>query len=211
MRSMPEILASKRDSLELTANDFQFICNNINDIPKEQLGAFLMACQINGLSSTETSNLTLAMLNAGEKMEKKSGRVDKHSTGGVGDKMSIILAPALRAAGAIIPMLAGRGLAHTGGTIDKLEAIPGFNTGLSLDEMKTKVPVLIISDGKTYIQLENNLDLGSFKSEKIMLDPGKYLIVGTRTGFYDVSKNFIISTDKKDIRVYIICEQKQRI
>ena len=137
MRSMPEILASKRDSLELTANDFQFICNNINDIPKEQLGAFLMACQINGLSSTETSNLTLAMLNAGEKMEKKSGRVDKHSTGGVGDKMSIILAPALRAAGAIIPMLAGRGLAHTGGTIDKLEAIPGFNTGLSLDEMKT--------------------------------------------------------------------------
>ena len=77
--------------------------------------------------------------------------------------------------------------------------------------MKRKVPVLIISDGKTYIQLENNLDLGSFKSEKIMLDPGKYLIVGTRTGFYDVSKNFIISTDKKDIRVYIICEQKQRI
>ena len=87
--------------------------------------------------------------------------------------------------------------------IDKLNNI--------LDEMKRKVPVLIISDGKTYIQLENNLDLGSFKSEKIMLDPGKYLIVGTRTGFYDVSKNFIISTDKKDIRVYIICEQKQRI
>ena len=87
--------------------------------------------------------------------------------------------------------------------IDKLNNI--------LDEMKRKVPVLIISDGKTYIQLENNLDLGSFKSEKIMLDPGKYLIVGTRTGFYDVSKNFIISTDKKDNRVYIICKQKQRI
>ena len=77
--------------------------------------------------------------------------------------------------------------------------------------MKRKVPVLIISDGKTYIQLENNLDLGVFKSEKIMLDPGEYLIVGTRTGFHDVSKNFIISTDKKDNRVYIICKQKQRI
>ena len=95
-----------------------------------------MACQINGLSSDETSDLTLAMLDAGERMEQRTGRVDKHSTGGVGDKMSIILAPALRAAGATIPMLAGRGLAHTGGTIDKLESIPGFNTGLSLNEMR---------------------------------------------------------------------------
>ena len=137
MRSMPEILAAKRDGNALTANDFQFICNNINQIPREQLGAFLMACQINGLSPDETSNLTLAMLNAGEKMEQKAGRVDKHSTGGVGDKMSIILVPALRSAGATIPMLAGRGLAHTGGTIDKLEAIPGFNTGLSIDEMRS--------------------------------------------------------------------------
>ena len=137
MRSMPDILAAKRDGNVLTADDFQFICNNINHIPREQLGAFLMACQINGLSPDETSNLTLAMLNAGEKMERETGRVDKHSTGGVGDKMSIILAPALRASGATIPMLAGRGLAHTGGTIDKLEAIPGFNTGLSIDEMRS--------------------------------------------------------------------------
>jgi len=134
---MPDILAAKRDGKVLTADDFRFICNNINQIPREQLGAFLMACQINGLSPDETSNLTLAMLDAGKKMEQQSGRVDKHSTGGVGDKMSIILAPALRAAGATIPMLAGRGLAHTGGTIDKLEAIPGFNTGLSLEEMKS--------------------------------------------------------------------------
>ena len=81
----------------------------------------------------------------------------------------------------------------------------------ALAEMKKKVPVLIISDGKTYIQLENNLDLGSFKSEKIMLEPGEYLIVGTRAGFHEVSKNFIISTDKKDNQVYIICKQKQRI
>ena len=137
MRLMPDILAAKRDGEELISKDFQYICNNIDSIPREQLGAFLMACQINGLSPEETSNLTLAMLNAGENMEQQAGRVDKHSTGGVGDKMSIILAPALRAAGATVPMLAGRGLAHTGGTIDKLESIPGFNTGLSLDEMKS--------------------------------------------------------------------------
>ena len=136
MRLMPDILAAKRDGDELTTTDFQYICNNIMQIPREQLGAFLMACQINGLSTQETSDLTRAMLNAGDRMDALQGRVDKHSTGGVGDKMSIILAPALRAAGATVPMLAGRGLAHTGGTIDKLEAIPGFDTGLSMQEMK---------------------------------------------------------------------------
>ena len=136
MRLMPDILAAKRDGEELTTTDFQYICNNIMQIPREQLGAFLMACQINGLSTQETSDLTRAMLNAGDRMETLQGRVDKHSTGGVGDKMSIILAPALRAAGATVPMLAGRGLAHTGGTIDKLEAIPGFDTGLSMEEMR---------------------------------------------------------------------------
>ena len=137
MRTMPDILAAKRDGEALNSVDFEFICNNISTIPREQLGAFLMACQINGLSPEETSQLTRSMLDAGSKMQLSPGRVDKHSTGGVGDKMSIILAPALRAAGATIPMLAGRGLAHTGGTIDKLESIPGFNTGLSMQEMMT--------------------------------------------------------------------------
>ena len=136
MKTMPEILAAKRDGDELSATDFQYICNNIETIPREQLGAFLMACQINGLSADETNQLTRAMLDAGQRMQVTPGRVDKHSTGGVGDKMSIVLAPALRAAGATVPMLAGRGLAHTGGTIDKLEAIPGFNTGLSMEEMQ---------------------------------------------------------------------------
>ena len=137
MRTMPEILAAKRDGDSLEAEDFRFICTNITQIPREQLGAFLMACQIKGLTSSETSQLTEEMINAGQKMKVATSRVDKHSTGGVGDKMSIVLAPALRAAGATIPMLAGRGLAHTGGTIDKLEAIPGFNTGLSMKEMLT--------------------------------------------------------------------------
>lgn len=137
MHSMPHILERKRDAEELSKDEFDYICENIDSIPREQLGAFLMACQINGLSEKETSNLTHSMLNAGQKMNPEPNRVDKHSTGGVGDKMSIILAPALRACGAIVPMLAGRGLAHTGGTIDKLESIPGFNTGLTLDEMKS--------------------------------------------------------------------------
>ena len=96
MRLMPDILAAKRDGEELTTADFQYICNNIMQIPREQIGAFLMACQINGLGAQETSDLTRAMLNAGDRMESMEGRVDKHSTGGVGDKMSIILAPALR-------------------------------------------------------------------------------------------------------------------
>lgn len=135
MRTMPDILASKRDGYSLSTEDFKYICGNIDSIPREQLGAFLMACQINGLTPEETSQLTLCMLEAGNRMQTAEGRVDKHSTGGVGDKMSIILAPALRAVGATVPMLAGRGLAHTGGTIDKLESIPGFNTGLSLEEM----------------------------------------------------------------------------
>ena len=137
MRTMPEILAAKRDGEELNSDDFEFICNNISAIAREQLGAFLMACQINGLTTQETSQLTRSMLESGSQMQSSPGRVDKHSTGGVGDKMSIILAPALHAVGATIPMLAGRGLAHTGGTIDKLESIPGFNTGLSMQEMKT--------------------------------------------------------------------------
>ena len=107
---MPEIIEAKRDSLTLTSDDFTFICENIETIPREQLGAFLMACQIRGLESSEISNLTSAMLHAGKILETEIGRVDKHSTGGVGDKMSIILAPALRAAGATVPMLAGRGL-----------------------------------------------------------------------------------------------------
>ncbi len=136
MRTMPEILASKRDAQELSPEDFNFICDNINEIPREQLGALMMAIKINNLSKNETNSLTKAMIDSGTSFKQAKGRVDKHSTGGVGDKMSIILAPALRAAGATVPMLAGRGLAHTGGTIDKLESIPGFNTGLTLNQMK---------------------------------------------------------------------------
>ena len=91
MRTMPDILASKRDGHSLSTEDFKYICGNIDTIPREQLGAFLMACQIIGLTSEETSQLTLCMLEAGNRMQAAEGRVDKHSTGGVGDKMSLSL------------------------------------------------------------------------------------------------------------------------
>ena len=132
----PKILAKKRDGKALEPSEIEWFIKHLHDIPNEQIGAFLMACQINGLDADETIHLTKAMLEQGDRLPAQPGAVDKHSTGGVGDKMSLVLAPALRACGAVVPMLAGRGLAHTGGTIDKLEAIPGFNTGLSIEEME---------------------------------------------------------------------------
>ena len=132
---IPRLLAKKRDGHALEQNEIEWFIHHLHQIPNEQIGAFLMACQINGLNAQETTYLTKAMLEKGECLPEQDDAVDKHSTGGVGDKMSLILAPALRACGAIVPMLAGRGLAHTGGTIDKLESIPGFNTGLTIEEM----------------------------------------------------------------------------
>ena len=134
---IPNLLAKKRDGLALAQDEIEWFIQHLHEIPNEQIGAFLMACQINGLDAQETTYLTKAMLEQGDRLPLRDSAVDKHSTGGVGDKMSLILAPALRACGAVVPMLAGRGLAHTGGTIDKLESIPGFNTGLSIDEMTT--------------------------------------------------------------------------
>ena len=133
---IPTLLAKKRDGDILSQQELSWFIANLSEIPNEQIGAFLMACQINGLNSDETYHLTTSMLESGESLPLNPTSVDKHSTGGVGDKMSIILAPALRACGATVPMLAGRGLAHTGGTIDKLESIPGFDTGLSIEVMK---------------------------------------------------------------------------
>ena len=132
---IPNLLATKRDGHALEQSEIEWFIKHLHEIPNEQIGAFLMACQINGLDAHETAYLTKAMLDQGDRLPRREGAVDKHSTGGVGDKMSLILAPALRACGAVVPMLAGRGLAHTGGTIDKLESIPGFNTGLSIEEM----------------------------------------------------------------------------
>lgn len=136
-----EIIQKKRDNLSLSKDEIQRLVDKYvnQDIPDYQMAAFLMAICINGMSKEETSWLTDAMLYSGDVIcHPPTGRplIDKHSTGGVGDKISIPLAPAAAACGLSVPMIAGRGLGHTGGTLDKLEAIPGFRCDLSEAEYK---------------------------------------------------------------------------
>ncbi len=111
------------------------------DVPDYQMAAFAMAVFLKGMTTAETAALTDAMLHSGEILSwpKGSAIVDKHSTGGVGDKVSLVLAPMLAACGLRVPMISGRGLGPTGGTLDKLESIPGFRTDLSTRELQNIV------------------------------------------------------------------------
>src|SRR5580700_3476394 len=134
-----DLIRKKRDSGEHSREEIDFLISGYTNghIPDYQMAAWLMATWIRGLNRSETAALTEAMLFAGEvvNLDRLPGKkVDKHSTGGVGDKTSLILAPIVAAGGLIVPMISGRGLGHTGGTLDKLESIPGFNVNLSLDE-----------------------------------------------------------------------------
>ncbi len=136
-----ELIKKKRDGKSLTSGEVEFLIKNYTakEIPDYQFSAFLMAAFLKGLNKTETAALTNAMLYSGKVVDLSgiSGRkIDKHSTGGVGDKTSLILAPVAAAAGVKVPMISGRGLGHTGGTLDKLESIPGFRTNLSLKKYK---------------------------------------------------------------------------
>ena len=136
--SMPELIGTKRDGGALRPEELEWIIAEYtaDRIPDYQLSAFLMAIIFRGLSSDELSAWTDAMLHSGDVLDLSATpapKVDKHSTGGVGDKISIPLAPLVAACGVAIPMMSGRGLGHTGGTLDKLETIPGFRTRLDPD------------------------------------------------------------------------------
>ena len=135
-----EIIAAKRDRKELSDPQIDWIVDAYTRgvVADEQMSALLMAILLNGMNEREISRWTDAMINSGERMswnELSVPTVDKHSTGGVGDKITLPLAPLVAACGAAVPQLSGRGLGHTGGTLDKLEAIPGWRASLSNEEM----------------------------------------------------------------------------
>lgn len=136
-----DIIKKKREGHSLTRDELaSFLTGYLKgQIPDYQVSAFLMAVFFNGMTPEETICLTEVMLSFGTVLDLSAipgPKVDKHSTGGVGDKVSLILAPLVASAGVIVPMISGRGLGHTGGTLDKLESIPGFNTGLDIKEFK---------------------------------------------------------------------------
>ncbi len=137
----PALIKKKRDGLALTREEiFEFVERYTRgEIPDYQCSALLMAIYFRGLEQRETADLTEAMMRSGQVLdlsEFPQPKVDKHSTGGVGDKTSMIIAPVAAAGGLLVPMISGRGLGHTGGTLDKLESIPGFSTRLTLGEFR---------------------------------------------------------------------------
>lgn len=161
-----DLIHRKRNGEELSAEEIQFLIDGYtrSEIPDYQMSAFLMAVFFSGMSDREVSALTDKMMNSGELADLSAVpgvKVDKHSTGGVGDKTSLIASPLAAAAGVIVPSIAGRGLGYTGGTLDKLESIPGFRTDLSIEEFKAQLaqigiafigqtPEVAPADGKLY-------------------------------------------------------------
>jgi pyrimidine-nucleoside phosphorylase len=136
-----DLIKKKRDGGSLSRDELSHLLDGYlkGEVPDYQISAFLMAVFFNGMTEEETFNLTDILLKSGHIMDLSDipgPKVDKHSTGGVGDKVSLVLVPLVASAGIVIPMMSGRGLGHTGGTLDKLESIPGFRTSLDVDEVK---------------------------------------------------------------------------
>jgi pyrimidine-nucleoside phosphorylase len=142
-----DLILRKRGGEELGVEEIQYLVNGYTtgEIPDYQIAAFLMATYFSGMTDRELSSFTEVMMASGEILDLSDipgVKVDKHSTGGVGDKTSLICAPIAAAAGVIVPMISGRGLGHTGGTLDKLESIPGFRTDLSVEQFRGQLAAL---------------------------------------------------------------------
>jgi len=147
-----ELIEKKRDGSELSSDEIGWIVERYvaGDIADYQMASFLMAVMWRGLSDAETATLTHTMADSGERFDFgdiPGPKVDKHSTGGVGDKVSLLLAPLAAACGCVVPMVSGRGLGHTGGTLDKLESIPGFRTDLSHAEFRAQLQDIGVAMG----------------------------------------------------------------
>src|ERR1700730_12226067 len=139
-----DLIHRKRDGEELDANEISYLIDAYTrgEIPDYQMSAFLMAVYFAGMTDREVTSLTECMIRSGATIDLSSVpgiKVDKHSTGGVGDKTSLVVAPLAAAAGVILPMVSGRALGHTGGTLDKLESIPGLRTDLSVDHFRSQL------------------------------------------------------------------------
>jgi pyrimidine-nucleoside phosphorylase len=139
-----DLILRKRGGDELSVEEIQFLVNGYTsgEIPDYQMSAFLMATFFSGMTDRELSALTECMMAVRRNLDLSDipgVKVDKHSTGGVGDKTSLICAPIAAAAGVVVPMISGRGLGHTGGTLDKLESIPGFRTDLSVEQFRAQL------------------------------------------------------------------------
>lgn len=147
--NIQEIIAKKRDKEELSKEEIEYFITEYTNgsIPDYQAAALIMAIYINGMNEKEITNLTLAMADSGDKLDLADigTVVDKHSTGGVGDKVTLILMPIIAALGIPVAKMSGRGLGYTGGTADKLEAIPGYRVNLSIEEFKYNVKEIGIS------------------------------------------------------------------
>jgi pyrimidine-nucleoside phosphorylase len=199
-----EIIEAKKQGRELTATQIEFVVNGFTAkaFADYQMSAFLMAVWFRGMTPEETASLTGAMLHSGEELDTSgmSGpSADKHSTGGVGDKVSLLLAPLAAACGLKVPMLSGRGLGHTGGTLDKLEAIPGYRIHMDNDEflgLTEQVGCAIIgqsgsiapADGRIYAMRDVTgtvdcvpLITASIMSKKLAAGPGT-IVIDLKTG-----------------------------
>src|SRR5687767_1460959 len=162
---VPRLIERKRDGQPLEPSELRELITAYTDgrVPDYQIAALLMANYFRGLDRTEMNALTDAMLESGKRLDLSRialPRIDKHSTGGVGDKVSIILAPLIASLGVAVPMMSGRGLGHTGGTVDKLESIPGFRTALTIPEAEqqlSKIGCAMLSQTKEIVPADRKL------------------------------------------------------